>query len=519
MNPEVPEAGAAALEEEVSSAIRDRLVKLERLRDRGLNPFVSRWHRSHDTAAALELFAGAEAAGRDRTEEIRLAGRVVTRREQGGLSFYRIRDGAGEIQLMARRDTLGEPAYADFLELDPGDIIGVWGPVFRTRRGEVSLEVNGFRLLSKTLRPFPGDRWHGLRDVETRYRQRYADLIANPAVREVFLRRSRIVSGVRRFMEQQGYVEVETPVLQSVPGGGHARPFRTHFNALGQDRYLRIALELYLKRMVVGGIERVFEIGRVFRNEGLSPRHNPEFTMLESYCAYADYEDVMGLTEGIVEAAATAAGVPLELDYQGERLDLRPPFRRIRMVDAIREATGIDVLAHDGRALATLAVGRGLTRIQPDTSWGLTVNELFETEVQPGLRQPVFVIDYPVETSPLAARREDDPRFVERFELFVAGRELANAFTELNDPIDQRRRFEEQERERAAGNLEAHPFDEDFLRSLEYGMPPTGGLGLGIDRLVMILTNQAAIRDVILFPALREVEPAAGVGPAPEEPA
>jgi lysyl-tRNA synthetase class 2 len=373
---------------------------------------------------------------------------------------------------------LGEPAYERFVELDPGDVIGASGRVRRTRRGEPSVWVETFELLSKSLRPLP-EKWHGLKDVETRYRQRYVDLIANPEVRDVFVTRSRIITATRALLDSEGFLEVETPVLHEVPGGGHARPFVTHYNALHRDFYLRIALELYLKRLVVGGLERVYEIGRAFRNEGLDRTHNPEFTMLECYQAFADYEDMMALTERIFEVAARAAGGSLEVTYQGEKVDLRPPYRRARMVDLVREATGREMA---GRELA----------------------EAYEELVEPALRQPTFVTDYPVEVSPLARRRSDDPRFVERFELIVLGREHANAFTELTDPLDQRRRFETQAVEREAGFEEAHPFDEDYLRALEYGLPPTGGLGVGLDRLVMLLTDQASIRDVLLFPQLKE---------------
>jgi lysyl-tRNA synthetase class 2 len=338
--------------------------------------------------------------------------------------------------------------------------------------------VHSVQLLTKALRPLP-EKFHGLKDVEIRYRQRYVDLIANPEVREVFRARTRIITGLRSLLDERGFVEVETPVLQEVPGGGHARPFLTHHNSLDRDLYLRIALELHLKRLLVGGFERVYEVGRVFRNEGLSPRHNPEFTMLECYEAYADYDDVMKLVEDLVVASARSAGRPLATSYQGEEVDLTPPFRRARMADLVLEFTGRE------------AVGNEL-------------NELFEEHVEGKLRQPTFVIDYPIEISPLARPREDDPRFVERFELIILGREYANAFTELTDPVDQRARFEGQAAKRAAGDVEAHPMDEDFLRAVEYGLPPCGGLGVGIDRLVMLLTDQPSIRDVILFPVMKQ---------------
>jgi lysyl-tRNA synthetase class 2 len=393
--------------------------------------------------------------------------------------FADLQDGAGRIQLQARRDVLGPDEQARFVDLDVGDIIGAEGPAFRTRRGEVSIEVHSFRLLTKSLRPLP-EKWHGLKDVELRYRQRYVDLIVNPEVRDVFRKRSRAISAVRSLLEERGFLEVETPMLHDVPGGGLAKPFVTHYNALHRDVYLRIALELPLKRLLVGGLERVYEIGRVFRNEGVSPRHNPEFTMLECYQAYADYEEMMRLTEAIVVAGAEATDSPLCITYQGEQIDLRPPYRRERMQDLVLEATGRELV-------------------------GMELNDVFEEEVLPSLRQPTFVLDYPVEVSPLARRRADDPRFVERFELIAVGRELANAFTELTDALDQRARFEAQAAAREGGDEEAHPFDEDYVRALEVGMPPTGGLGLGIDRLVMLVTDQPSIRDVILFPQLKEV--------------
>jgi lysyl-tRNA synthetase class 2 len=452
--------------------MRDRREKLERLRAEGVDPYSRGFQPTHTTEAAKALIGDAE-----RTESISLAGRLMVKRLQGGLVFADLQDGRGRIQLMATRDTLGEEEFARFADLDIGDIIGVTGPIFRTKRGEITLEVQSFRLLTKSLRPLP-EKWHGLKDVEIRYRQRYVDLIANPQVREVFRARSKIITSIRGLLDERGFIDVETPVLQEVPGGGHARPFLTHHNSLDRDLYLRIALELHLKRLLVGGFERVYEVGRVFRNEGLSPRHNPEFTLLECYQAYADYEDMMQLTEDLIVVSAMAADRPLETSYEGESVNLTPPYRRERMADL--------VLEHTGRH----AVGEEL-------------NDLFEEHVQPRLRQPTFVLDYPVELSPLARPREDDPRFVERFELIILGREYANAFTELTDPIDQRARFEAQAAMRAAGNAEAHPMDEDFLRAMEYGLPPCGGLGVGIDRLVMLLTDQPAVRDVILFPVMK----------------
>jgi lysyl-tRNA synthetase class 2 len=459
-------------EEDEPEVIRDRRKKLERLRAAGIDPYSRGFKPTHSTAEARALLGDSE-----RTEPVSLAGRLMVKRLLGGSAFADLQDQAGRIQLMAGRDILGESTFDLFAELDPGDLIGVTGPIFRTRRGEVTLEIRSFQLLTKSLRPLP-EKWHGLKDVEIRYRQRYVDLIANPQVRDVFRSRTKIIGSLRSLLDGRGFLEVETPVLQEVPGGGHARPFVTHHEALDRDLYLRIALELHLKRLLVGGFERVYEIGRVFRNEGLSPRHNPEFTMLETYEAYADYTEVMRLVEDMVVASTAAAGRTSMITYQGEEVDLAPPFRRERMADLVVE--------HTGRQ----AVGKEL-------------NDLFEEFVEPKLRQPTFVTDYPIEISPLARRRDDDPRFVERFELIILGREYANAFTELTDPIDQRRRFEAQAAQRAAGDVEAHPMDEDFLRAVEYGLPPCGGLGVGIDRLIMLLTDQPSIRDVILFPVMK----------------
>ena len=452
--------------------MRDRRKKLERLRAAGIDPYSRGFKPSHSTVEARALLGEG-----DRTEPVAVAGRIMVKRLHGGSAFADLQDGAGRIQLFASRDILGEQAFELFSDLDPGDIAGVKGPMFRTRRGEPTVEMHSFQLLTKALRPLP-EKWHGLKDIEIRYRQRYVDLIANPEVRDVFRARTRIITAMRRLLDEREYTEVETPMLQEVPGGGHARPFLTHHNALDRDLYMRIALELHLKRLLVGGFERVYEFGRVFRNEGLSPRHNPEFTLLECYEAYAEYADVMRLVEDMVSASATAAGRPLKTAYQGEEVDLTPPFKRERMADLVREHTGKEAV-------------------------GLELNDLFEEHVQAKIRQPTFVIDYPIEISPLARPRDDDPRFVERFELVILGREYANAFTELTDPVDQRERFEAQAAKRAAGDVEAHPMDEDFLRALEYGLPPCGGLGVGIDRLVMLLTDQPSVRDVILFPVMK----------------
>ena len=460
------------LEADLPEEMRDRRKKLERLRAAGIDPYSRGFRPTQSTTQARDLLGEG-----DRSDPVAVAGRMMVKRLHGGSAFADLQDGVGRIQLFASRDILGEAAFDLFADLDPGDIIGVKGPMFRTRRGEPTVEVHSFQLLTKALRPLP-EKWHGLKDIEIRYRQRYVDLIANPEVRQVFRARTQIITAIRRLFDEREFIEVETPMLQEVPGGGHARPFLTHHNSLDRDLYMRIALELHLKRLLVGGFERVYEFGRVFRNEGLSPRHNPEFTLLESYEAYADYDDVMRLVEDMFVASAAAAGRPLMTTYQGEGVDLTPPYKRERMADLVLEHTGKQ------------AVGQEL-------------NDLFEDEVQAKIRQPTFVIDYPIEISPLARPRDDDPRFVERFELVILGREYANAFTELTDPLDQRERFEAQAAKRAAGDVEAHPMDEDFLRAVEYGLPPCGGLGVGIDRLVMLLTDQPSVRDVILFPVMK----------------
>jgi len=401
----------------------DRREKLERLRAAGIDPYSRGFKPTHSTGEARALLGEGERT----TESVALAGRVMVKRLHGGSAFADLQDGAGRIQLFASRDILGLEAFELFSGLDPGDVIGVKGPMFRTRRGEPTVEVHSIQLLTKALRPLP-EKWHGLKDIEIRYRQRYVDLIANPEVREVFRARTKIITGLRSLLDERGFIEVETPLLQEVPGGGHARPFLTHHNSLDRDLYLRIALELHLKRLLVGGFERAYEVGRVFRNEGLSPRHNPEFTMLECYEAYADYDDVMKLVEDLMVASATAAARPLATTYQGEDVDLTPPYRRARMADLVLEFTGREAVGHE-------------------------LNDLFEEQVEAKLRQPTFVIDYPIEISPLARPRDDDPRFVERFELIILGREYANAFTELTDPVDQRARFEAQAAKRAAGDV------------------------------------------------------------------
>jgi len=478
-----------------------RLAKLDALRVGGVDPYPVRFDRTHTSAEVLRHWGELE-AGAETEDVVRVAGRIVLLRRQGKLTFATVRDGAGTIQLFVDRGFLGDDAFAAFDDLDLGDWVGAAGLVMKTRRGELSVKVREFSLLAKALRPLP-DKWHGLADVDTRFRQRYVDLIANDDARRIFTVRFAVVAAVRDFLAERQFVEVETPVLHVQAGGAAARPFFTHHNALDMPLTLRIALELHLKRLLVGGLERVFEIGRVFRNEGLSTRHNPEFTMLECYQAYADYTDMMTLTEELVSACARTAIGRTEVTIDGTVIDLAAPWPRRTMLELIEEHAGVAV--HP-----SMPVGE-LERICDDVGVphevgmgpGQLVLELYEKTVEPNLVGPVFVCDYPREVSPLARTHRDDPALVERFEPVVLGRELGNAFSELNDPIDQRERFEAQEKLAAAGDAEAHGVDEDYVRALEFGLPPCGGLGIGIDRLVMLIAEVSSIREVILFPHLR----------------
>jgi lysyl-tRNA synthetase class 2 len=474
-----------------------------------------------ETWEAEQPPAAADEPGPREGPRVAVAGRVMQLRPQGGMAFAHIEDEDTRLQIWLKSDRLGEQPWNLVKLLDLGDIVGVRGPMVRTRRGEPSVLADEVVLLVKALRP-PPEKWHGLQDTETRFRKRYLDLLSNVEQRRHFVTRSRVVQSVRRTLDTRGYLEVETPILQLLAGGASARPFRSHWNALDTDVYLRIAIELHLKRLLVGGYRRVYEIGRVFRNEGLSPRHNPEFTMLEAYEAYGDYNTMRELTEAIFVDAARAVGPadnPLQRSYEGKSLDLTPPFRTARMADLIAHTVGFDpVAAWDEGTLRQRAEQIGVV-LAPGMGDGAVFMEIYEQKVEHTLWDPTFVLDYPAEVSPLARRRNDDPRFVERFELVVAGRELANAFSELNDPIDQRRRFEEQVRKRAAGDVEAPPLDEDFLEAIETGMPPAGGLGVGIDRLVMLLTDSPAIREVLLFPQMRpQHESTKSVSPTEEPP-
>ena len=478
----------------------ERLKKLRALRSKGIDPYPPRFRTTERIGEVVAQFSGLAPA--ERTEHrTKVAGRITAIRRMGRATFLDLRDGEAKIQGYANQD--GLPQRYQLLELlDIGDFLGVEGTVFTTKRGELSIDIADFRLLAKALRP-PPEKWHGLRDVEQRYRQRYLDLLANEEVRRVFIIRSRIISAMRRFLDERGFLEVETPILQPLYGGAAARPFETYHHALEQPMYLRISDELYLKRLIIGGYPRVYEIGKDFRNEGLSTKHNPEFTQMECYQAYADYHDMMELAEQLIFSIAREAHGRTEITYRGHRIDLTPPWRRITLREAILERTGIDIKEHNTlEGLGEAAAEQGL-RVDPQPSWGKLVDELLSEYVEPELIQPTIVMDYPLEISPLAKRKPDDPDLVERFELFIGGLELGNAFTELNDPLDQAERFRLQEEQLQMGDEEAHHLDEDFIIALEHGMPPTGGLGIGVDRLVMLLTDSGSIREVILFPTLR----------------
>ena len=501
-----------ATRDDGSELVRQRHDKLQALRSRGVDPFGGRFPVTHWARPLAERLGGAGDEDLKAFNPVSLAGRVVALRHHGKSCFAHIMDYTGRIQLYARADRLGEE-YERFTDLDIGDFVGVTGEMFHTRTGELSVAVKAFAFLSKSLRPLP-EKWHGLKDVETRYRQRYVDLIVNEEVRAVFLLRTRLVAAMRRFLDARGFLEVETPMMQPIPGGAIARPFKTHHNALGMDLYLRIAPELYLKRLLVGGFERVYEINRNFRNEGISTQHNPEFTMLEFYQAYADYTDLMELTEALfVELAQSVLG-RLTLAWGGHTIDLTPPWRRLMFFEGISEALGAAVAPDTpGDVVARAAAARGIAP-HGRAAWNVW-KEVFEQLVEPRLVQPTFVVDFPIELSPLAKRKRDNPALVDRFELFIGQREIANAYSELNDPIDQLGRFREQAQLLARGDEEAHWLDEDYVRALEYGMPPAAGEGIGVDRLVMLFADQPSIREVILFPHLRPEGGRAGEREAP----
>jgi lysyl-tRNA synthetase class 2 len=486
-------------EQRPSDVLRDRREKLERIREAGIDPFPHAFAEREDIGEVRAAHEGL-AAGIETDSRHRIAGRIVARRGHGKAAFIDLRDGSGQIQLHARRDLLGPEAFELLVDLDLGDFVGVEGTALATTRGgELSLAIDHWRLLAKSLRP-PPDKFHGLEDVETRYRQRELDLLANEESRRAFALRARTIGETRRWLDDHGFVEVETPVLQPLYGGALARPFVTHHNALDRDFYLRIATELYLKRLVVSGIDRVYELGKDFRNEGVSHKHNPEFTMLEWYEAYADYEKTAHDLELLVAEVAERVLGTTEVERDGVKIDLAPPWRRVTLREAVRERTGIDVTEHPTREALAAAMG---SEPDPAEGWGKLVDGLLSRSVEPELIQPTFVLDYPVELSPFAKAHRSEPGLVERWEAFAGGIEIANSFTELNDPDEQRRRFEQQAAELARGDEEAQPYDEAFIEALEHGMPPTGGVGLGIDRLVMILTGARSLREVVLFPAMR----------------
>ena len=489
--------------DEANEQRQQRIKKLDLLREAGVAPYGTRFD-TKDRAGDLIRLHGQKTKETLEQERISctVAGRIVALRRFGKAAFAVLQDGSERLQTYLKKDLLSPQAYTVTEQLDLGDWIGVTGILFRTKTNEFTVEVHELTFLSKALRPLP-EKWHGLTDVETRYRQRYVDLIANPDVHGIFAMRSRIITGIREFLIERSFLEVETPMMHPIPGGATAKPFVTHHNALGVDLYLRIAPELYLKRLIVGGFPRVFEINRNFRNEGISTIHNPEFTMLEFYVSYADYQDLIRLTEELISSLAQQLLGTTVIEYQGKTINLAPPWRRWSYHQAILEVNGLAPTVLTDREEA-LAAAKQLN-VPVDPKWPLfnIVNEIFEETVEPRLEQPTFITDYPIEISPLARRKDADPALTDRFELYIAGREIANAFSELNDPLDQRERFEGQAAQREAGNEEAHVVDEDFLRALEYGMPPTAGEGIGIDRLIMLFTNQASIRDVVLFPQLR----------------
>ena len=489
--------------DELNEQRQQRIKKLDHLRQAGVAPYGTRFEVK-DRAGQLVKQHG------EKTKEVldqekipcTIAGRVVGLRRFGKAGFAVLQDGSDRLQVYLKKDLLTEQAYTVTEQLDLGDWIGVTGVLFRTKTNEFTVEVHQLTFLSKALRPLP-EKWHGLTDVETRYRQRYVDLIANPQVHHIFATRSRIIAGIRSFLIERGFLEVETPMMHPIPGGATAKPFVTHHNALGVDLYLRIAPELYLKRLIVGGFPRVFEINRNFRNEGISTIHNPEFTMLEFYVSYADYHDLIMLTEEMISTLARQILGNTVIGYQGKEINLTPPWRRWSYHQAVCEVNQLDASVLQNRDKALAAAKQLNVPVDPNASLFTIVNEIFEETVEPNLQQPTFITDYPIELSPLARRKDSNPSLTDRFELYIAGREIANAFSELNDPLDQRERFEGQAAQREAGDEEAHRVDEDFLRALEFGMPPTAGEGIGIDRLIMLFTDQASIRDVVLFPQLR----------------
>lgn len=489
--------------EETNIHMKARKEKLDSYHDQGIDPFGSKFDRTNFVNGLAEQYESMTKEELDeKAIDVTIAGRIMTKRGKGKTSFAHVQDVTGQIQIYVRKDVIGEEAYELFKTTDLGDIIGVQGVMFRTNVGELSVKVSEFHLLTKSLRALP-EKYHGLKDVEQRYRQRYLDLITNPDSKETFILRSKIIRSMRHYLDERNFLEVETPMLHGIPGGAAARPFETYHNALEIPLYMRIAIELHLKRLIVGGMEKVYEIGRVFRNEGVSTRHNPEFTMMELYEAYADFHDIMTLTENLVAHIASEVLGTTTINYDTHEIYLEPEWKRQHIVDAVKEHTGVNFWEKMSDEQARALAGEHGVAIKETMSFGHVVNEFFEQKVEEKLIQPTFIFGHPVDISPLAKKNKEDERFTDRFELFIVGREHANAFSELNDPIDQRERFEAQLQEREQGNDEAHLMDEDFLEALEYGLPPTGGLGIGVDRLIMLLTNSPSIRDVLLFPQMR----------------
>ena len=487
-------------QQQLSELLQIRRDKLNELQENGMDPFeITVYDRTHSSTTIVDNFDAFEG------QSVKVAGRLMSKRGMGKVMFCDLADREGKIQLFLKKDELGEDSYALVKKYDIGDIVGVAGEVFKTKTGEVSIKATEVTLLAKSLLPLP-EKFHGLTDPDLRYRQRYVDLIMNPEVKDTFITRSRVVTEIRRFMDKRGYIEVETPILNNIPGGAAARPFITHHNTLDIDMYLRIATELHLKRLIVGGLEKVYEIGRIFRNEGMDIKHNPEFTTIELYEAFTDYHGMMDITEQMISTVARNVRGTETITYQGTELNLSAPFERLTMIDAVKKYTDVDfdTLKSDEEALAAVK-GLGI-EVEGNPSWGELLNLAFEERVEDKLIQPTFIMDYPVEVSPLTKKKPSRPELTERFELFLYGRELANAYSELNDPIDQRERFMRQMELRAAGDEEANMIDDDFLNALEYGMPPTGGMGMGIDRLVMFLTDSYSIRDVLLFPTMKPID-------------
>ncbi|MBQ9314909.1 MAG: lysine--tRNA ligase [Clostridia bacterium] len=493
-------------EQDLNQLMKVRREKLAELQEKGKDPFqIVKFDNKDNSKDIKEKFVDPVEGEETVPMCVSIAGRLMSKRGHGKATFCDLQDMYGRIQIYVKLDEVGAESYEEFKKYDIGDILGITGTVFRTHMGEISIKVKTIELLSKSLRPLP-EKFHGLKDMDLRYRQRYVDLIMNSEVKDTFIARSKIITGIRNFLNSRGYIEVDTPILNTIAGGASARPFVTHHNTLDIDMYLRIAPELYLKRLIVGGFDKVYEMGRLFRNEGMDIKHNPEFTTFELYSAYEDYNDMMDITESLFSTLAKDVCGDALIDYQGTQIDLNPGWKRISMIDAIKEVTGVDFNnANSDEEALELAKSIGV-EIEGFKDRGHIINEVFEAKVEETLIQPTFIKDYPVEVSPLTKRKPSDPRLVERFELFIGGREYANAYSELNDPIDQRERFMMQMAEREAGNDEANMIDEDFVQALEYGMPPTGGLGVGVDRLIMLLTNSYSIRDVLLFPTMKPID-------------